>query len=76
MSVYSEASMAASAMRSIAALDAVGLDATSSWLSRAWRRDDVVLEDGREGVEVGMVGTGLGPEILFGFLEQCEERWP
>jgi hypothetical protein len=30
MSGYSEASMAASAMRSIAALDAVGLDAMSS----------------------------------------------
>lgn len=73
VSGYSEASMAASAMSSIAALDAVGSDAMSSWLRRAWRRDDV-LDGGREVAEVDEVGAGLGPRILFGFFEQCDER--
>lgn len=60
-------------IRSIAALVTVGLDAVSSWFRRACRQDDVFdgWWDMVEGVEVGV---GLGPTLLLGFLEQCEER--
>lgn len=59
-----EASMAASAMRSIAALDASGVSATSSWPRRARKRVDVL--------EVGRAGDVLevGPTSLLGFFEQ------
>lgn len=42
-STYSEASIAASAIRSIAALDASGVVARSSWLRRARRRCEVEI---------------------------------
>lgn len=42
VSTYSEASMAASAMRSMAALDASGVAARSSWVRSARRRCDVL----------------------------------
>ena len=64
----SEASMAASAIRIIAALVASGELATSSCPRRACRRVEVL--------EIGRVGGDLvvGPSSLFGFLEQWEER--
>ena len=66
-STYSEASIAASAIRSIAALDASGVVARSSWLRRARRRCEVGV--GVAGVD-GVAGTALGLGMRLGFLEQ------
>ena len=67
---YSDASIAASAMRSIAALEASGSDVWSSCPSSARSRCDV----GVGCVPADWRGGGLGPRILFGFFEQCDER--
>ena len=56
--------MAASAIRSMAALEASGVSAWSSWLRSARRRWEVL--DGMERADGG--GGGLGRRL--GFLEQ------